>query len=263
FRLAAETAVDVRAEVAVVVIELVSPREPRRRAGPRRVLPLRLGRQAVRVVLAGFPVEPADERLRVVPAHADDRPRAASPVLIIRVAFAVRQGRERRLDCDAVAPPVAHACSPFVPSDGRRRPRERTLERDLLLDLVVASHRVVRRRAHDERAGRQHDHLRAVTTLLERLTGRPLLALRRRAGGSAGLRKQRTGCERQRERGRTNTITNRHRRSPLPGPAPWRDSPASPLTVARSPTSQKAADLDEARCRRLRRSRLAPRHEIE
>src|SRR5690606_3816398 len=40
FGLAAESALHVRAEVAVIVVELVAPRERRRRAGSRSVLPL-------------------------------------------------------------------------------------------------------------------------------------------------------------------------------------------------------------------------------
>src|SRR5690606_25967798 len=129
--------------------------------------------------------------------------------------LAVRQGRKRRLDRDAVTPAVPHARLPLVPRHGRRRHRERTLERDLLLALVIAPHRIILRRAHRERAGRQHDQLRAFAALLEGSAGRRFGGLWLRRGSGTRLRKHGPGGEREDEGGQVKACTSSHYRSPM------------------------------------------------
>src|SRR5262245_20915284 len=63
--------------VTVVLAGLLAPEKGRRAAGTRRIFPLRLGEQAIG--LAGHPGEPDHIFLGVVPAHEDDRSRAAAP----------------------------------------------------------------------------------------------------------------------------------------------------------------------------------------
>ena len=194
------------AEVAVVVVELRAPGIGRRRARACRVLPLRFRRQAISVVLAGFPVEPADEVLRVEPARADDGPRAAAPILVVGIRLTVFLARlERRFDGHAVAPTIADARFPLVPRDGRARQRERPRERDLALRLVLAALGLVGRRPHREFAGRQHHHLGTVAALLERLARRKL---RRRGAVALCVCKQ--GNERGADRQRQQNGFGRH-----------------------------------------------------
>ena len=115
-------------EVAVVVIELRSPRIRGGGTRPRGVLPFRLRRQPVRIVLPGLPVQPADEILRVEPAGANDRACATSPIDERLVGCAIRTCLERGLDADAVAPAIADTGLPLIPGDlGLRHGERRTI----------------------------------------------------------------------------------------------------------------------------------------
>ncbi len=197
FGLAAELAFDVGAEVAVVMIDFRPPGERGRRARAGTVFPFSFGRQVISVVLAGLGVQPADEVLRVVPAHSGCRPRAAAPVGVIRIRLAVRQRCQRGLDGRPVTPGVADAGFPLVPGDGHARHRERPRERDFGLRLVFPAERFVGRRAHRERAGRQDDHFGTVAALLKCLPGQKRRALR-----LVGLRYGRLCCGELKDRRR-------------------------------------------------------------
>src|SRR5690606_37295987 len=88
--MAAEFAAIAQAKVAVVVVEVVAPGKSGSAAGARGVLPLCLAGHVIRIVTAALPVEPADELLRIVPAHAHCGTHAAAEVAIFGVGASVR-----------------------------------------------------------------------------------------------------------------------------------------------------------------------------
>src|SRR5690606_38260142 len=115
-----------------------------------------------------------------------------------------------------LAPVVAGAGLPLVPGDRGRRHGEGPCEGDAPLLLVVAAILLVGRRAHQEGAGRQHHHLRAVAAFLDVIAragrGPALGCLCGCHGGHAGQQQQRV----------TDRWQLRVAHALPPGPCPWR-----------------------------------------
>ena len=112
-------AVAAHAEIAVVVVERVAPGKCGAAAGARRVLPLGLAGHVIGVVAAALPVQPSDEFLRIVPAHAHGRTRAAAEVAEVGIARAIRILAQGQFDLGVLTRPGANG--PVSQSSMQRR----------------------------------------------------------------------------------------------------------------------------------------------
>ena len=146
------------------------PTNRRGSAGARGVLEFRFRQKAI-FLLAGLPVEPADERLCIPPADANYRMIAPAMVYIVLNGFAFAVQSKRRFHSLSVAHGVACAGFPLIPRDWSFAHRKRICDRDLVLPLVFVPVFLRFRRTHDKRAGRNNHHLRTRLTILKSLGG--------------------------------------------------------------------------------------------
>ncbi len=128
----------------------------RRGPGARRVLPLRLGQEAVGP--PGLPRQPFRIVVRLFPRHVHDRSATPPPVLVIGLV--------------AVAAALGEAGVPLAERDLEPADRERRREPDLMGRVLVRLvARLGLRRAHREAAGGHDHHLGAGFAVPERRSG--------------------------------------------------------------------------------------------
>ena len=153
----------------LIASDVIPPAVAGARAGPCRVLPLRLGGQAI--ILTRLRAQPGRVGPGLAAIHKDHRSRAPAPAEIAGPRSTRGVGK-------AVVLGKGH----FIPTHGNTFADRDRAQRP----FIAGATRLARRRPHAKTAAGQHHHLRALAAVSQGIAKDFTLGIRRRHGGADG-----------------------------------------------------------------------------